>query len=235
MKSTTFAFQKVLVCCFIFLFAGCAEHGKKNHPSKVATKEKEHTEASRNVHFPIDFIIQHAQKRKVKYVITEMTSGDCAQITPAFFQKHLNHLPVKNQKNKHLNYDPYARYYLFDCVKSKEVVRFTIIYSNEDGYDAYYHCTYDQKNDKVNDVILIAVVGGDGGYDQHETLLYTEDFTRLHVKTEEIYDEFLDDKRYQNCFSRTTNVSDTKFHFERTGTTIKRKANTKTSCDTICE
>jgi hypothetical protein len=233
MKSTTFAFQKALICCFIFLFAGCAEHGKKNHPSKVATKE--HTESSRNALFPIDFIIQHAQKRKVKYVIKKMTSGECVQITPAFFQKHLNHLPVKNQKNKHLNYDPYARYYFFDCVKSKEVVRFTIIYSNEDGYDAYYHCTYDQKNDKVNDVILIAVVGGDGGYDQHETLLYSDAFTRLHVKTEEIYDEFLDDKRYQNCFSRTTNISDTKFHFERTGTTFKRKANKKTSCDTICE
>lgn len=234
MKSAPLAFLKILSCFIILIFVGCKNAGEKNQQSTFASKRSENEEASKKHSFPIDFIIKHSRKRKVKYEIKELTTGNLRQITPAFFQTYLDNHPLKSKKNKKLNFDKYARYFFFDYVKRKDYVFFTIIYSNEDGYDAYYHFTYDLKKDQLTDVTRIAIVGGDGGYSQHETLLYSHAFTRLHVKTKEMYDEFLDHERYENCFSRTTDVYDTKFHFEGANTTM-RKENTKTSCDTICE
>lgn len=234
MKSAPLAFLKILSCSFIFLFLGCKHSGEKNQQSTFASKRSENEKASKKHSFPIDFIIKHSRKRKVKYEIKELTTGNLQQITPAFFQTYLDNHPLKNRKNEKFNFDKYARYFFFDYVKRKDYVFFTIIYSNEDGYDAYYHFTYDLKKDQLTDVTRIAIVGGDGGYSQHETLLYSDAFTRLHVKTKEMYDVFLDNERYQNCFSRTTDVYDTKFHFQGTRTSIRKK-NTRTSCDTICE
>lgn len=234
MKSAPLAFLKILIFFNISLFLGCNSSGEKNQLSTFASKRSENEKASKKQSFPIDFILKYARKRKVKYEMKELTSGDLQQITPAFFQRYLDNHPLSNGKKEKLKFDKYSRYFLFDYVKRKDYVFFTIIYSNEDGYDAYYHFTYDLKNDQLTDVTRIAIVGGDGGYSQHETLSYSHAFTRLKVKTKEMYDEFLDDERYQNCFSRTTNLIDTKFHFQGAHTSI-HKENTKTSYDTICE
>lgn len=222
------------ICCLMLIFVGCNETPENIQLPKVESKSSEKDEETKKAHFPIDVIIKNSKKRKSKYDLKEKACGDCNQIPSSFFQKYLDNYSVKNIKDFKLKFDEYARYYFFDYVKFNDYVLFTIIHDDEDGYDNYYHFTYDKTNDKINDVVLVASVGGDGGQYQNETLLYANSFSDLRVKTKSVYDEDLFDDVNKNCYSRTTDNYDTKFNFKRDKTKIIQE-NSKTTCDTICD
>lgn len=218
----------------MLILVGCNQHSKDVGNVKDVSKNIENHKESKTSQFPIDEVINKSEKRKSKYNIEDKACGECKSIPSDFFKKYLANHTVKNIKDFTLKFDQYSRYYFFDYVVHSDFVLFTIIHDDEDGYDNYYHFTYDQINNKITDVVLVASVGGDGGHYQHETLIFTNSFKDLLVKTKSYYDEDLFDELNKDCYSHTVDAFDTKFSFDRSNTKLNQ-LNMKTTFDTICK
>lgn len=223
------------ICCLILILMGCGENNKETLSNKVTSKNSfQKIEETKSNNFPIKEIIKSSNKRKSKYDLEYGFNDKTKLIQPKFFKTHLANYSIKNIKDFQLEYDKYSRYYFFDFVEFDKFVSFTIIHDDEDGYDNYYNYTYDKESDKITDVVMIASVGGDGGHGQEEFLYYSNSMKNLLVKTKSEYDEDLFDDEHKNCYTRLSDIYETKYKFGQSNIQII-EGKVKTTKDTICQ
>jgi hypothetical protein len=214
---------------------GCGENNKETPINEVTSKNSiQQTEETKSNNFPINEIIKSSKKRKSKYDLDYGFNDNTKLIQPEFFKNYLANYSIKNIKDFQLEYDKYSRYYFFDFVEFDKFVSFTIIHDDEVGYDNYYNYTYNKESDQITDVVMIASVGGDGGHGQEEFLFYSNSLKDLLVKTKSEYDEDLFDEEHKNCYTRLSDIYETKYKFGQSNTQII-EGKVKTTKDTICQ
>jgi hypothetical protein len=220
------------ICCLIIILIGCGERNIET-PANSPNSNYQSEETKSN-NFPINEIIKNSIKRKLKYDLDYGFDENTKLIAPDFFKTYLANYSIRNIKDFKLEYDKYSRYYFFDFVEFDKFISFTIIHDDEVGYDNYYNYTYDKESDRITDVVMIALVGGDGGHNQEEFLYYSKSRKVLLVKTKSVYDEDLFDEQYINCYTRLTDIYETKYKFAQRNTEIidGKMKNTK---DTLCQ
>lgn len=219
-------------CCFLLILASCQE--EKDSSKKIhTTAPVEQNIDSIGFDFPIQQIISNSSKRKTRYEIDYGVGTSLKAIPKDILIKYLTPFPVKNFKNFSIEYDEYSRYYFFDYAEFDDFVVFTIIHDDEVGYDNYYSYTYDKKKGVIRDLVLIAMVGADGGHVQSETLIYAASKKTLTVKTNSRFDEDLFDEGHQGCYARENTKSETTYTFELLNTRINKRQIEQT-LDTIC-
>ncbi len=228
-----------LIICILWILLGCQENKKetssdKDHSVQRETQTDAQTVATKSTSFPIGVIIENAPKRRSNYELKFDFDYPVKLIKPGFFEKYLANYPIKNIKNFSIEFDRSSRYYFFDFVEFEEFVLFTIMHNDEIGYNNFYHYTYDKKTDKITHVVMIASEGGDGGHSQEERLIYSNAFKDLLVKTTSHYDEDLFDEAHQECYSRLSDISETRYKFRQQQTEII-DGKMQTMKDTICE
>lgn len=222
----------VKLCCLIVLLASCQE--EKGTSSNVQfTAPVGQDIDSVVIDFPIQKIISNSRKRNAKYDIDYGVGTSLKAIPKDILIKYLTPFSVKNISDFSIEYDEYSRYYFFDYAEFDNMILFTIIHDDEVGYDNYYSYTYDKKKGVISDVVLIAVVGADGGHGQEESLSYSSSMDRLIVKTKSDYDEDLFEEGYENCYTRTTTKFETSYEFELDKTIINKRLMSE-DVDTIC-
>lgn len=219
-------------CCLIVLLASCQEEMESSNNVHLPAPLEQDIE-SVVIDFPFQKIISNSRKRNAKYEIDYGVGTILKAIPKDILIKYLTPFPVKNITDFSIEYDEYSRYYFFDYAEFEDMILFTIIHDDEVGYDNYYNYTYDKKKGIIRDVVLIALVGADGGHGQSESLIYSTSKDKLLVKTKSDYDEDLFDEGYENCYTRTTSQFETSYQFALDKTIINKRQISEDK-DTIC-
>lgn len=220
------------LCCLILILASCQEKKVSSNNIKLNATKEENID-SIEIGFPFQQIISNSRTRKTKYEIESGVGTNLKAIPKNILTKYLTPFQIRNIKDFSIEYDEYSRYYFFDYVAFDDFILFTIIHDDEVGYDNYYSYTYDKKKGVIHDVVLIAIVGADGGHGQTETLIYSNSMKDLTVKTLSEYDEDLFSEGYENCYTRECSQFETIFKFELSNTRINKRQIAQ-GIDTIC-
>ncbi|MFT7086493.1 MAG: hypothetical protein ACJAV5_002221 [Vicingaceae bacterium] len=212
--------------------ASCQEQKGSSNNVKLNAPIEENTD-SIEIDFPFQQIISNSRTRKARYEIDYGVGTNLKAVPKDILTKYLTPFPIRNIKDFSIEYDEYSRYYFFDYVEFDDFILFTIIHDDEVGYDNYYSYTYDKKKGVIRDVVLIAMVGADGGHGQTEALTYSTSKKNLTVKSDSEYDEDLFEEGYENCYTREKTQFETTYKFELLNTQITKRQ-IKQSIDTIC-
>lgn len=183
----------------------------------------------------INNVIQNSIKRKRK---DENLSFDhkkylTNKIDFHFVKKYLLNFTTSNDINLKTFFNEYSTYYFYDYLELNDILLFTIMQCDEVGYNNFVHYVLDKKTNKIIDVTFIATFGGDGGHSEDNVLIYDKTGTVLIVKTKSELDEDLFDESNKNCYSRISDIYETKFIFSKKKTQII-ELNSITKNDTIC-
>jgi hypothetical protein len=114
------------------------------------------------------------------------------RVDTVILKTYFEGLAVSNIKDFKFEYDPFSRYYYYDYIKKDDLILFSIIHDDENGYDNLYHFIFDRSKSSILSVDLIAQTGGDGGHQQIDILDYSPQGDKLRVISISTLDEDFD-------------------------------------------
>lgn len=165
-------FGLIIIVTVASLFA-CMRKEEKATSTNVDLKEE----------FPIEYVKKLTSERKTFYNLDSLDVEKLVNIDSAFFRKWFDNTKMSNGAAWSIKYHYYSRYYFFDFKDAGNLIFFSIIHSDESGYNLVYNYKFDKHTKQIEEVNLIAVDGGEGGEWISNRLSFNEKGDLLHLTT----------------------------------------------------